>query len=150
MLFSGLERQREIDQLLDRRFRSPDEKREEDLKEEFAEASISQAEALLLTRRIQARLKLEVLESTRQRRGDDAATRLLTQADRTLLAHDSPEQRKADLQSFCRWHALRGTSALVALEEMRASICNSYERLTRHKAAPTKAGTRPTHEPCDV
>jgi hypothetical protein len=136
MLFSGLERQREIDRLLDRRFRSPDEKREEVLEEAFAKASISQSEALLLTRRIQARLKLEVLKTMRHRRGEAVATGFVTPADRALLAHDSSERRKADLRTFWRWHELRGTSALLALEEMKANVCHRYERLTRNNAAP--------------
>jgi hypothetical protein len=72
----------------------------------------TQAEALLATRRILARLKLELLES-----GEDLASEL-TEEDRELLAHDTQWRAQDDLRVFAEWHGALGTDPEVALCEM--------------------------------
>jgi len=77
------------------------------------ERTEAQAEALLATRRILARLKLELLES-----GEDLASEL-TEEDRELLAHDIEWRAQDDLRVLAEWHAALGTDPEVALREMR-------------------------------
>jgi hypothetical protein len=72
----------------------------------------AQAEALLATRRILARLKLELLES-----GEDLASER-TEEDRELLAHDTRWRAEDDLRVFAEWHGALGTDPEVALREM--------------------------------
>ncbi len=80
------------------------------------EQTEAQAEALLATRRILARLKLELLES-----GEDLASEL-TEEDRELLAHDTQWRAQDDLRIFAEWHAALGTDPEVALREMRERL----------------------------
>ncbi len=61
------------------------------------------AEVLLATRRILARLKLELLES-----GEDLAHEL-TEEDRQMLAHDTQWRAEDDLRVFAEWHGALGT-----------------------------------------
>ena len=75
------------------------------------ERTEAQAEALLATRRILARLKLELLET-----GEDLAGEL-TEEDR-LLAHDTEWRAEDDLRIFAEWHGALGTDPRVALREM--------------------------------
>ena len=72
----------------------------------------AQAEALLATRRILARLKLVLLES-----GEDLASER-TEEDRELLAHDTRWRAEDDLRVFTKWHGALGTDPEVALREM--------------------------------
>ena len=72
----------------------------------------AQAEALLATRRILARLKLELLES-----GEDLASER-SEEDRELLAHDTRWRAEDDLRVFAKWHGALGTDPEVALREM--------------------------------
>ncbi len=58
------------------------------------ERTEAQAEALLATRRILARLKLELLES------GQALASELTQEDREVLAHDTEWRAEDDLRVF--------------------------------------------------
>lgn len=58
------------------------------------ERTEAQAEALLATRRILARLKLELLES------GQALASELTQEDREVLAHDMEWRAEDDLRVF--------------------------------------------------
>ena len=68
------------------------------------ERTEAQAEALLATRRILARLKLELLET-----GEDLAGEL-TEEDRQLLAHDTEWRAEDDLlRIFAEWHGALGT-----------------------------------------
>jgi hypothetical protein len=76
------------------------------------ERTEAQAEALLATRRILARLKLELLDS-----GEHLASEL-TEEDRELLAHDTQWRAENDLRVFSEWHAAVGTDPRVALREM--------------------------------
>jgi hypothetical protein len=76
------------------------------------ERTEAQAEALLATRRILARLKLELLET-----GEDLAGEL-TEEDRQLLAHDTEWRAEDDLRIFAEWHGALGTDPGVALREM--------------------------------
>ncbi len=62
------------------------------------ERTQAQAEALLATRRILARLKLELLES-----GEDLASGL-TEDDPELLAHNTQWRAQDDLRVFAEWH----------------------------------------------
>jgi hypothetical protein len=62
------------------------------------ERTQAQAEALLATRRILARLKLELLES-----GEDLASGL-TEEDPELLAHNTQWRAQDDLRVFAEWH----------------------------------------------
>ncbi len=82
------------------------------------EQTEAQAEALLATRRILARLKLELLES-----GEDLAGEL-TEEDRQMIAHDTEWRAQDDLRVFAEWHAALGTDPEVALRKM-------WERLRR-------------------
>jgi hypothetical protein len=72
----------------------------------------AQAEALLATRRILARLKLQLLEG-----GEDLASDF-TKEDRELLAHDTEWRAEDDLRVFAEWHATLGTDPEVALREI--------------------------------
>jgi hypothetical protein len=76
------------------------------------EQTEAQAEALLATRRILARLKLELLES-----GEDLAGEL-TEEDRQMIAHDTEWRAQDDLRVFAEWHAALGTDPEVALRKM--------------------------------
>ena len=76
------------------------------------ERTEAQAEALLATRRILARLKLELLES-----GEDLAGEL-TEEDRQMIAHDTEWRAQDDLRVFAEWHAALGTDPEVALRKM--------------------------------
>jgi hypothetical protein len=71
-----------------------------------------QAEALLATRRILARLKVGLLES-----GEELAIGP-TEEDRELLAHDTEFRAEDDLRVFAEWHAALGTDPQAALLEM--------------------------------
>jgi hypothetical protein len=62
------------------------------------ERTQAQAEALLATRRILAKLKLELLES-----GEDLASGL-TEEDPELLAHNTQWRAQDDLRVFAEWH----------------------------------------------
>ena len=75
-----------------------------------------QAEALLATRRILARLKLELLESGEYTAGE------LTEEDRQLLAHDTEWRAEDDLRVFAEWHSALGTDPEVALREMEERL----------------------------
>jgi hypothetical protein len=80
------------------------------------ERTEAQAEALLATRRILARLKLELLES-----GEDLASEL-TEEDRQMLVHDTVWRAEDDLRVFTEWHRALGTDSEVALWEMRERL----------------------------
>jgi hypothetical protein len=86
------------------------------------ERTEAQAEALLATRRILARLKLELLES-----GENLASEL-TQEDRELLAHDTEWRAEDDLRMFAEWHAALGTDPGVALREMGERLRGESKR----------------------
>ncbi len=86
------------------------------------ERTHAQAEALLATRRILARLKLELLES-----GEELA-RELTEEDRDLLAHDTEWRAQDDLRVFADWHAALGTDLGVALREMGERLRGGSKR----------------------
>ncbi len=64
------------------------------------ERTEAQAEALLATRRILARLKLELLENR-----EDLASEL-TEEDRQMLAHDTEWRAEDDVQVFLSGTAL--------------------------------------------
>ena len=106
------------------------------------ERTEAQAEALLATRRILARLKLELLET-----GEDLAGEL-TEEDRQLLAHDTEWRAEDDLRIFAEWHGALGTDPGVALREMGESL--ALHRLliilrdTRKDLGPKEEETRPT------
>jgi hypothetical protein len=72
----------------------------------------AQAEALLATRRILARLKVGLLES-----GEELANGL-TEEDREMLAHDTEFRAEDDLRVFAEWHAALGTDPQATLLEM--------------------------------
>ena len=72
----------------------------------------AQAEALLATRRILARLKGGLLES-----GEELADGP-TEEDRELLAHDTEFRAEDDLRVFAEWHAALGTDPQAALLQM--------------------------------
>ncbi len=76
----------------------------------------AQAEALLATRRILARLKLELLENR-----EDLASEL-TEEDRQMLAHDTEWRAEDDLRVFAEWHGALGTDPEVALWEMKERL----------------------------
>jgi hypothetical protein len=76
------------------------------------ERTEAQAEALLATRRILARLKLELLENR-----EDLASEL-TEEDRELLAHDTRWRAQDDLRVFAEWHGALGTDPEVALRKL--------------------------------
>ncbi|MDQ3793661.1 MAG: hypothetical protein M3341_13755 [Actinomycetota bacterium] len=80
------------------------------------ERTEAQAEALLATRRILARLKLDLLES-----GEGLASEL-TEEDRQMLAHDTVWRAEDDLRVFTEWHRALGTDPEVALWEMRERL----------------------------
>ena len=80
------------------------------------ERTEAQAEALLATRRILARLKLELLET-----GEDLASEL-TEEDRQMLAHATEWRAEDDLRVFAEWHGALGTDPGVALLEMRQRL----------------------------
>jgi hypothetical protein len=80
------------------------------------ERTEAQAEALLATRRILARLKLELLES------GEALTSELTEEDREVLAHDTEWRIEDDLRVFAKWHGALGTDPEEALREMRERL----------------------------
>jgi hypothetical protein len=86
------------------------------------ERTEAQAEALLATRRILARLKLELLES-----GEDLASEL-TEEDRELLAHDTHWRAQEDLRIFADWHGALGTDPEVALREMGERLRGGSKR----------------------
>jgi hypothetical protein len=86
------------------------------------ERTEAQAEALLATRRILARLKLELLE-----KGEELASDL-TEEDRELLAHDTEWRTEDDLRVFAEWHAALGTDPEVALREMRERLRGGSKR----------------------
>jgi hypothetical protein len=86
------------------------------------EQTQAQAEALLATRRILARLKLELLES-----GEDLASEL-TEEDRELLAHDTEWRAQDDLRVFAEWHDALGTDPGAALQEMRKRLRGESKR----------------------
>jgi hypothetical protein len=86
------------------------------------ERTEAQAEALLATRRILARLKLELLE-----RGDHLASEL-TEEDRELLAHDTQWRAQDDLRVFTEWHGALGTDPEVALREMGERLRGGSKR----------------------
>ncbi len=79
-----------------------------------------QAEALAATRRILARLKLEILGD------EDALPGVFTGEDRELLEGDTAERRRDDLRVFLTWHAALGTDPDAALDELRE---RTYERV---------------------
>jgi hypothetical protein len=68
------------------------------------ERTEAQAEALLATRLILARLKLELLET-----GED-------------LARDTQWRAEGDLRVFAEWRAALGTDPEIALREMRERL----------------------------
>jgi hypothetical protein len=76
------------------------------------EQTEAQAEALLATRRILARLKVGLLES-----GEELADGP-TEEDRELVAHDTEVRAQDDLRIFAEWHAALGTDPQAALLEM--------------------------------
>ena len=76
------------------------------------EQTEAQAEALLATRRILARLKLELLES-----GEDLAGEL-TEEDRQMIAHDTEWRAQDDLRVFAEWDGALGTDPEMALRKM--------------------------------
>ena len=76
------------------------------------EQTEAQAEALLATRRILARLKVGLLES-----GEELADGP-TEEDRELVAHDTEVRAHDDLRIFAEWHAALGTDPQAALLEM--------------------------------
>jgi hypothetical protein len=80
------------------------------------ERTKAQAEALLATRLILARLKLELLES-----GEDLANELADE-DRQMLAHNTQWRAEDDLRVFPEWHGALGTDPEVALWEMRERL----------------------------
>jgi hypothetical protein len=80
------------------------------------ERTKAQAEALLATRRILARLKLELLES-----GEELANELADE-DRQMLAHDTQWRAEDDLRVFAEWHGALGTDPEVALWDMRERL----------------------------
>ena len=86
------------------------------------ERTEAQAEALLATRRILARLKLELLET-----GEDLASEL-TEEDRQMLAHDTEWRAEDDLRVFAEWHGALGTDPGVALWEMRERLRGGSKR----------------------
>jgi hypothetical protein len=116
------------------------------------ERTEAQAEALLATRRILARLKLELLET-----GEDLAGEL-TEEDRQLLAHDTEWRAEDDLRIFAEWHGALGTdpggSATgdggEASRRVSASLTLVLHRLpiilrdTRKDLGPKEEETRPT------
>jgi hypothetical protein len=86
------------------------------------EQTEAQAEALLTTRRILARLKLELLES-----GEDLAGEL-TEEDRQMIAHDTEWRAEDDLRVFAVWHGALGTDPQAALREMRERLRDGSSR----------------------
>ncbi len=84
------------------------------------EGTEAQAEALLATRRILARLKL--LET-----GEDLASEL-TEEDRQMLAHDTQWRAEDDLRVFAEWHGTLGTDPGVALWEMGERLRGGSKR----------------------
>ena len=86
------------------------------------ERTEAQAEALLATRRILARLKLDLLES-----GEDLASEL-TEEDRQMLAHDTQGRAEDDLRVCAEWHSALGTNPEVALWEMRERLRGGLKR----------------------
>jgi hypothetical protein len=86
------------------------------------ERTQAQAEALLATRRILARIKLELHES-----GEDLAAEL-TEEDRQMPAHDTEWRAEDDLQVFAEWHDALGTDPEVALREMGERLRSGSKR----------------------
>jgi hypothetical protein len=82
----------------------------------------AQAEALLATRRILARLKLELLENR-----EDLASEL-TEEDRQMLAHDTEWRAEDDVQVFAEWHRALGTGPELALWEIRERLRGGSNR----------------------
>ncbi len=80
------------------------------------ERTQAQAEVLLATRRILARMKLELLE-----RGEELAKEF-TDEDREVLEHDTEWRAEDDLRVFAEWHAALGTDPEAALREMRERL----------------------------
>ncbi|TCJ15859.1 hypothetical protein E0L93_11400 [Rubrobacter taiwanensis] len=76
----------------------------------------SQARALLASRRILARMKLELVD-----RGE-AAPGLFGEEDRELLRDDTQERLREDLRTFAEWHAALGTDPEAALLRMRRDL----------------------------
>lgn len=80
----------------------------------------AQAAALAASRRILARLKLELLGD------EDAMPGVFTEEDRELLAGDSEELQVEDLQTFADWHEALDSDPEAALLAMRERL---YERI---------------------
>lgn len=78
--------------------------------------SEDQAAALLASRRILARMKLELVD-----RGE-ASSELFTDQDRELLRADTESRLREDFAAFARWHESLGTDPEEALSEMRRSL----------------------------
>jgi hypothetical protein len=76
----------------------------------------AQAAALLASRRILARMKLELVD--RGAAGPD----LFTDQDRELIRRDTERQLREDLEVFARWHESLGSDPEAALREMRRSL----------------------------
>ncbi len=97
-----------------------------------------QAEALAATRRILARLKLEILGD------EDAPPGVFTGEDRELLEGDTAERRRDDLRVFVTWHAALGTDPdaarprRAARENLRTGDGEAGRRV-RRDAAPRRA-----------
>lgn len=99
------------------------------------ERTQAQAEALLATRRILARMELELLE-----RGEELAKEL-TDEDWEVLEHDTEWRADDDLRVFAQWHAALGT----ATPRRRSARCAGGSA-GEHRAVDKEASARGVHQ----